>query len=233
MRKLLISAAALLATLGLRAQEPASSYTITTDFTYVSEYIFRGVKQQDSAFQPSIAIAAGSFAGGIWTSQALEKRSASWAQGNEIDLFGTYSFKIAENYTLAIGGTYYLYPSARASLGELDETLESSIGISGPLGPLTGYGTYFHDFDLDSDTFEFGLSYAGSFNDRSGYEVGGSYGLASYDAGGDYDYYSFKAVVTYKLTPSASLKVGAYWADTDLTGLDSNTWISVGVTTGL
>lgn len=233
MRKLLITTAALFAALSIRAQEPQSSYTITTDFTYVSEYIFRGVKQQNTAFQPSISVVAGSFSGGLWTSQALDKRSASWAQGNEIDLFGAYSFKLSENYTLALGGTYYLYPSARSSLGELDETLESSLGISGPLGPLSSYATYFHDFDLDSDTFEFGLGYAGSFNDRSGYEVGGSYGLASYDAGGDYDYYSAKVVVTYKLTPSATLKIGAYWADTDIAGLGSNTWFSVGVTTGL
>lgn len=233
MRKLLITSAALLAAFGLHAQEPASSYTITTDFTFVSEYIFRGVKQQDSAFQPSVSIAAGSFAGGIWTSQALEKRSASWAQGNEIDLFGTYSFKLGEDYTLSVGGTYYLYPSARPSLGELDETIESSVGVSGPLGPLTSYATYFHDFDLDSDTFEFGLGYAGSFSEKAGYELGASYGLASFDVGGDYDYYSAKAVITYKLTASALLKVGAYWADTDIAGLDSNTWFSVGVTTGL
>lgn len=233
MRKLLITTTALFAALSLPAQEPASSYTITTDFTFVSEYIFRGVKQQDSAFQPSISVAAGSFSGGLWTSQALEKRSASWAQGNEIDLFGAYSFKLGENYNLAVGGTYYLYPSARPSLGELDETIESSIGISGPLGPLSSYATYFHDFDLDSDTFEFGLGYSGSFTEGSGYEVGASYGLANYDAGVDYDYYSAKVLVTFKLTPSATLKVGAYWADTDIGGVGSHTWFSVGVTTGL
>jgi uncharacterized protein (TIGR02001 family) len=233
MRKLLITTAALFAALSLRAEEPVSSYSITTDFTYVSEYIFRGVKQQNNSIQPSVAISAGNFSGGLWTAQAIDQKSASWAQGNEIDIYGSYSFSLSENYSLSVGGTAYLYPSARPSLGELDKTIEGSIGVSGPLGPLSAYATYFHDFDLDSDTFEIGLGYSGSFSDKSGYEFGGSYGSASFDAGGDYDYYLFKAAVTYQVTPSASLKFGLYWSDSDIAGLKSNTWFSVGITTGL
>lgn len=232
MRKLLITTAALFAALSLRAEEPASSYSITTDFTYVSEYIFRGVKQQNNSFQPSVSIEAGSFSGGLWTAQAIDQKSASWAQGNEIDIYGSYSWALSENYSLAVGGTVYLYPSARPSLGELDKTVEGSIGVSGPLGPLSAYATYFHDFDLDSDTFEIGLGYSGSFTDKSGYEFGAAYGSANFDAGGDYDYYSFSASLSFKLTAAATLNLGVYWADSDIAGLNSNTWFSVGVTTG-
>jgi hypothetical protein len=233
MRKLLITATALIAVLGLRAQDPQSSYSITTDFTYVSEYLFRGVKQQNNSFQPSVSVSAGNFSGGLWTAQAIDQRSASWAQGNEIDLFASYSFAVSEKYSLAVGGTAYLYPSARPSQGELDETFETSLGISGPVGPLSVSATYFHDFDLDSDTIELGLGYGGTISDKSSYEVGLTYGMARYDAGGDYDYYAAKFTVSYQLTPSASLTIGAYWSDTDITGLKSNTWFSVGVSTGL
>lgn len=233
MRKLLITTAALFAALSLRAEEPASSYSITTDFTFVSEYVFRGVKQQNNSFQPSVAISAGSFSGGLWTAQAIDQKSSSWAQGNEIDLYGSYSFSLSENYSLAVGGTAYLYPSARPSLGELDETIEGSIGVSGPVGPLSGYATYFHDFDLDSDTFEVGLGYSFTLSETASGEIGATYGMANFDAGGDYDYYALKLTASFKLAGSASLKVGVYLSDSDIAGLDSNTWFSVGITTGL
>ena len=233
MRKILIITAALLAALSLRAQEPASSYSITTDFTYVSEYIFRGVKQQNTAFQPSISLAAGSFSGGLWTSQALDQKAASWAQGSEVDAFGSYSFSLSEDWSVAPGFTYYLYPSARPSLGELDKTFELSLGVSGPIGPLSSYATYFHDFDLDSDTIEVGLGYSTSLSEKATFDLGVTYGAARFDAGGDYDYFAAKLTLSFKLTASASLKVGAYWADSDITGLGSNTWFSVGVSTGL
>ncbi len=47
MKKTLLAALVLLSTsLGLRAEETSSSYSITADFVYVSEYIFRGIEQQ-------------------------------------------------------------------------------------------------------------------------------------------------------------------------------------------
>ncbi|MDP2138009.1 MAG: hypothetical protein Q8J74_09155, partial [Candidatus Didemnitutus sp.] len=166
----------------------------------------------------------------LWTAQAVEQRTGSWAQGNEIDLFAGYALALVKDYELTLGATAYLYPSARPSLGELDSTFETSVGFSGPLGPLAGAATYFHDFDLQGDIFELGVSYGVALGERASSEIAATYGLARYDAGGDYEYTGLSASLACRLTSSATLNFGVHWADTDLTGLKSNTWFSIGVT---
>lgn len=233
MKKTLLALAALLSVAGLRAEEAAApSYSVVTDFTYVSKYVFRGVQASEQSFQPSVTVSGNGFTLGVWSAQALEEQDAAWAQGNEIDIFGIYAFTFEGGYALTLGATSYQYPSARASLGELDSTFETSLGFSAPLGPVTASLTYFHDFDLDADTFEGTVSYSGTINDAASYGVAGSYGLANFDAGGDYDYYSLKATLSYKVTKGATLTVGVNWADTDIAGLDDNAWVSVGVSAG-
>ncbi|MDP2137960.1 MAG: TorF family putative porin [Candidatus Didemnitutus sp.] len=233
MKKIFLSALALVAAASLRAEDLVPSFSVTADFTFASEYVFRGVKQQSASFQPSIGLEAGAFSAGLWTAQAVEQRTGSWAQGNEIDLFAGYALVLAKDYELTFGATAYLYPSARPSLGELDSTFETSVGFSGPVGPLAGSAAYFHDFDLKGDIFELGVSYGVELGESVSYEFAATYGLARYDAGGDYDYTGLSASLAYQLTGTAKLKLGVHWADTDLTGLKSNTWFSIGITAGL
>ncbi len=244
MRKILIITAALLATLSLRADEPASSYSITTDFTYASEYIFRGLELSDQALQPSVNVKSGNLSLGVWSSQALSNRSAVFAQGSEIDVFGGYSFTLTESYTLTLGGTIYLYPSARPSLGEIDKTVEPSLSVSGPIGPLSGSATYYKDLDLEADTFQFSLGYSIPLPDEKGsFDLSATYGLADIgdtnaglpgSSGLDYRYWAVSAAWSHKLTSAATLKVSAnYTGVSRVTGAPKNLWFSVGVSTGL
>ena len=136
----------------LLADDAKSSYSITSEFTYASEYIFRGIEQQDHAIQPALTFTRDSLTLGLWTSQALNHRSQSWSEGNEVDLTIGYGVNLAPDVTLTVGGTYYYYASARPSRGEPDDTYEPSLAITGPLGPLNGSATYYHDFVLRSDT---------------------------------------------------------------------------------
>lgn len=241
MKKLTSLIAALLLSLSLQADEPASSYSIATDFTYTTQYFFRGVKNQEQAFQPSITLTSGSWTAGIWTSQALNKRAASWAQGKEYDFFGSYNYAIDEKYTLTAGGTYYYYPSARPSLSEPKSTYEFSLAVAGPVGPLTGKLTAFHDFKLDSNTFQLDLGYSVPMAGEQGsFDFGGYFGstdIGDFDAGlpgtggYDYRYYGLDASVSYKLSKTATAKLGVHW--TDVSGVpssDDNVWVSLGVT---
>lgn len=245
MKKILPAVLALAgATTALRAEEPASSWSITADFVCVSEYVFRGIEQQDAAFQPAVTFAKDSLSLGVWTSQALSNRTANWAQGNEVDLWGTYGFKLGESATATVGATYYLYPSARPSFSEPDDTFELSLGLSAPLGPLTGTATYFKDFVLESNTFQFGLACSVPLPDgKASLDLAGVYafndiGDADGDlpgtAGYDYRYYAVSATFGYKLTPAATLKLGATCTGVDrLSGAPRNLVISVGLTAGL
>lgn len=245
MKKLLLAALALtLTTTGLRAEEPASSYSITTDFFFVSEYVFRGIEQQDAAFQPAVTFTRDTLALGVWTSQALTNKSLVWAQGSEVDLWGTYGVKLSESVTATFGGTYYLYPSARPSLGEPDQTWELCAGLSAPLGPLTGSATYFHDFVLEANTFQFSLGYSLPLPDAKATldfagvyafnDIGDGDGDLPGTSGFDYRYYAVSATFGYKLTAAATLKLAAtYTGVSQIPGAPKNLVFSVGVTAGL
>jgi uncharacterized protein (TIGR02001 family) len=245
MKHTLLAALALtLASAGLRAEEPKSSYSLTTDFFFVSEYIFRGIEQQDAAFQPAVTFTKDTLSLGVWTSQALTNKSLVWAQGSEIDLWGTYGFKLTDALTATVGGTAYLYPSARPSLSEPDETYELSLGVSAPLGPLTGSATYFKDFVLESNTFQFGVAYSiplpegkGSFDLAATYafnDIGDGDGDLPGTAGYDYRYYALSGTFAYKLTAAATLKLGATYTGVNrIPGAPKNLVFTVGVSAGL
>jgi hypothetical protein len=244
MKKLLSLLAALVVAAGLRAETdsaPKSSYSITTDFVYVSEYIFRGIEQQDAALQPAVTFTRETLSLGVWSSQALSNKTLAWSQGSEIDVWGSYGIPFGKA-TLTLGGTAYLYPSARPSFGEPDSTWELSAGISGPLGPLTGSATYFHDFVLDANTFQFNLAHslslAGGTLDFSGFyglnDIADGNGDLPGTGGIDYKYFGVGAAFTYKLTNTTALKLSLNYVDVDdLPGAPSNLWASVGFTAGL
>jgi hypothetical protein len=244
MKKTLSLLAALFAVAGLRAETdsaPKSSYSITTDFLYVSEYIFRGLEQQDAALQPAVTFTKDTLSLGVWSSQALANKTLAWSQGSEIDVWGSYGIPLGKA-TLTLGGTAYLYPSARPSFGEPDSTWELSTAISGPVGPLTGTATYFHDFVLDSDTFQFNLAYSLSLAagtlDFSGFyglnDIGDGNGDLPGDGGIDYKYFGVGAAYTYKVTNTTAFKFSVNYVDVaDLPGAPKNLWVSVGFTAGL
>ncbi len=242
--KLLAVLALTLATIGLHAEEAKSSYAISTDFTYTSRYFFRGVQQQESAFQPSVSFAQGPLSLGVWTSYALENNSTAWAKGKEIDLYGSYAFTLAEGYTLNVGGTYYYYPSARSTFGEPKDTYEGLVSLALPLGPLSGKLSYFHDFVYKSDTLQADLGYSKAFADgKAQFDAGIYYGLNDIGDGNgdlpgtggyDYKYYGVDVAISGKISESATLKVGGHWTNVSkITQPVTKVWITVGVTVAL
>ena len=85
MKKIVLILAAVAASLSLRAEEaaaPASSYSVTVDFPYATKYVFRGAQYAKQSLQPSVEVATGSFAFGIWTNQPITDNT-----DNEIDFY--------------------------------------------------------------------------------------------------------------------------------------------------
>lgn len=242
--KLSVFLALLLSAAAVRAGESKSSYSITADFAYASEYIFRGLEQQDGALQPAVTFTKDTLSLGVWSSQGLAHQGANWAQASEIDLWFTYGVAF-DQATVTAGGTAYLYPSARPSLGEPDRTWELSLGVSGPLGPLSGSATYFHDFVLDANTLEFRAAYSIALADGKGsVDFGAFYALNDLgDANGDlagepkldYRYFGASAALTYKLTATTALKASVNYVDVrDVPGAPgANLWFALGFTAGL
>ena len=82
-------------------RQPLSDLTVSGAMDYESQYIFRGKKVTNGAFQPSVQfgypVYGGSIYVGAWTSQPLGHAGGGKAaipgpnQHNEIDLFGGYT----------------------------------------------------------------------------------------------------------------------------------------------
>lgn len=218
----------------------AASATVTVDIAYVSEYVFRGIEQQDAAWQPAITYTHETLSLGVWSSQALTHRTESWAAGNEIDVWGTYGIALDDATTLTLGGTAYLYGSARSHLAEPDLTWELSLGVSRAFGPVTVSATWFHDFKLKSDTLcvavtrshalpggwgtlEYGAYVAAN-------DIGDADGSLPGSAGFSYRYYGADFSWKRPLTAALQAKAGLHYVGVaGLPGAPDNLWFHVGL----
>lgn len=219
---------------------PVARAVVTVDVAYVSEYVFRGIEQQDAAVQPAITYTHETLSLGVWSSQALTNRKESWASGNEIDVWGTYGMTLGDATTLTVGGTAYLYGSARPQFAEPKHTWELSLGLSRTFGPVTIGATWYHDFKLESDTLA--LTAGGSFPlpGNSGTLEYGAYVAANDigDADGDlsgttgFSYRYFGAGLTWKhpLTSALHAKVGVHYVGVaGLPGAPDNLWFHAAI----
>lgn len=238
MKRTAILLAALAAAATAHAQEPRSSYSVTTDFTFTSEYVFRGVKLADNSLQGSVEATFQDFYAGVWSNQPVTRH-----QDNEIDLYAGYKYKVNENLELEAVGTYYWYPEApTAGLKHSEE-----VGVG---GTYTTHGIstsvyYYYDFKLETNTLQGSLGYSlpleaiGASLDVTGY-----YGLADGDdlepwtnqnVHESYNYYGIDVTVPYKLSDKATFTLGGHWAQnrnlpfgTD----DDHIWWTAGITVG-
>lgn len=114
---------------------PPPALTVSGSATIASDYRFRGVSQSDQemAVQGGITIAheSGLYVG-TWASNL-----AGWGTfggaNMELDLIGGYKAKLADNATLDVGLTWYMYP------GGADKTdfAEAYAKLTGTAGPAT------------------------------------------------------------------------------------------------
>jgi len=192
----------------LSAQEE-SSYSITMDFPFVSEYVFRGVTLGSEAIQPSIEFASGDFYAGIWSSQPVISGDT-----NEFDFYFGYGFSLSDTWALDVGFTYYYYPQTPSG----DEQQEPYVGISGDLGG--GWSTSFYgyyDFETEATTAQADLGYSMEMSDASTFDIAATFGSV-FVSGGDYNYYGISGTVNYAINDIAGTYVGVVYADNDIGG---------------
>jgi len=208
----------------LSAQEE-SSYSISMDFPFVSDYVFRGVQFAEESIQPSIELAVGDFYAGVWTSQPVTGNVA-----NEFDFYLGYGWALSDTWALDVGFTYYYYPETPSG----DEQQEPYIGVSGDIGggfSLSIYG--YHDFETEATTFQADLGYSVEIDDASSFDIGFNFGTVSV-SGGDYNYYGASATYSYALNDVAGTYAGIVYADNDIGGGadDSFVYFVAGISMG-
>lgn len=122
-------------TMVLAQEAPSAPVTVSGSATIASDYRFRGVSQSDKgmAIQGGITLTheSGLYVGG-WASN-LSGWGTFGGANMELDLIAGYKLPLADNATLDVGLTWYMYPSGA------DDTdfAEPYVKLSGTSGPLT------------------------------------------------------------------------------------------------
>lgn len=163
------------------ASSPLSDLTIQATMDYESQYIFRGKKVTNQAFQPSAQLGypvyGGSVYAGIWTSNPIGHAGGGAGapggtvpgpnQHNEIDLYGGYTYPLdilTKGLSVDVGYMYYWYPDV-SGLNITSDNQEVHIGFTyDTTSVLSGINInpsifYYRDFVLDQNDVELGFSY--------------------------------------------------------------------------
>ncbi|MCC5023020.1 MAG: hypothetical protein J6386_09610 [Candidatus Synoicihabitans palmerolidicus] len=191
----------------LSAQED-SSYSITMDFPFVSDYVFRGVKFADDSIQPSIEFATGDFYAGMWTSQPVTGNIAT-----EFDFYIGYGAALRGTWALDFGFTYYYYPETPSG----DEQFEPYVGLSGDLGGgMSASAYYYYGTEFEASTVQLSLGYSVEVSDTSIFDLAGDYGFVGFSGGGDSSYWGLSGTYNLSLRDTASTYLGLVYAGNDI-----------------
>ena len=245
MKKIATILAALAGLTGLSAfaQQSASTFAVTTDFTYTSQYVFRGLQRiKGDAFTPSVEATLGNARRsgylGLWTMQPITKN-----QDNEIDIYAGYKQSLTRVLSVEAVGTCYWYPEA--SGGATKNSYELGAKLTYAARGITASACAYYDFRLRSTTgvglvgYSFPIPKLGTSIDV-GFQVGAA-GFRNMfpDAGGpkvrdSYVYYGFDFNVPWHISERAIVTAGLHYSNNHNTPIgtpDNKLWFSLGLAT--
>lgn len=207
MKKILVLALSALAAGSIAKAD----YSLSSDLTYTSKYIFRGVQLGDNTLHPSIELTQNDFYVGMWAALPIDKlESEGWT--NEYDFYLGYTKELSDKASVDVGATYYYYPPS-----EVDESIEGYLGMTFDVGGFTPAAYAYYDFDLKVLTLQGSVGYsipmAGA---GTSLDLSATYGHVDPKDGDTYTYYGVSAQVPYKLNDKATLTFGIHWADNDI-----------------
>lgn len=205
-KKTILALAALTAGVSAQAATESNALSVTIDATYVSDYVFRGVKLDDASLQPSVEAAYGDFYAGVWYSTSYRDN----ASPSETDLYAGYGFQVTDVIKLDGGLTRYIYSNTNQSADSTEIFLGATADVT--LSPSL---YYYYDFDLEVSTVEASIGYSFPIDAiKASLDLTGKVGYVyAHDAAPgaieDYTYLSAGVAVPFKLNDNATLTVGA------------------------
>jgi len=152
-------------TVTIRAQAPAApaaaapAYAVTSTFSAVSQYMFRGQRLGGPSWQPSVEVAAGDFTAGLWSNFPFKDKVKD-SSAPEFDLYGSYTFAVSKDLTIVPGFTFYVYPKAPTNAGYYRTTSEPSLAVNYTVAGVKLTPKYYYDVVLSGPTYELTAAYA-------------------------------------------------------------------------
>ncbi|MET0263366.1 MAG: TorF family putative porin [Rariglobus sp.] len=212
MKKTILAIAALAAGVSASAQiqtTKSSDLAVTLDVTYVSDYVFRGLKNADDSIQPSVEASYGDFYAGAWHSNDINSSS----DFSETDFYAGYNLAINETFSADLGVTRYTYSNAAADLDstEVFAGVKANVVLSPSL-------YYYYDFDNEVSSYIGSIGHSFPIaNVGLNVDVSAIYGFIQRPKGdqGDYSYWGLGAAIPYKLSETATLTAAVNYTHVD------------------
>jgi uncharacterized protein (TIGR02001 family) len=160
---------------------PAMAFgEVSANFGWVSEYVYRGISQDDSSAYVGIDYEASGFYAGTW--------AADVGEGAEVDLYFGYAKDITDKLSFGIGATGYFYTDDfDDTYKELNVSIAHSyFSFDTAVGEYENFAGPTQDYSFMSLKGEYGnfYAFAGSFQqdfDGEYYEAGFSLDVGGFD----------------------------------------------------
>ncbi|MDF3056254.1 MAG: hypothetical protein K0R17_469 [Rariglobus sp.] len=201
MKKTILALAVLAAGVSASAQEASkSALAVTLDVTYVSDYVFRGLRLADASVQPSVEASYGDFYAGLWHSDAISDGPANFS-GSETDLYAGYNLSINETFSADLGVTRYTYNG-----GSQGDTTEVYAGLKADV-LLSPSVYYYYDFDLDVSSYIASIGHSIAVTKLGvSLDFSATFGYIQIPGDNeDYCYWGAGVAVPYQLSETATL----------------------------
>ena len=198
-----LGVAAVAAASTVKAAMPLDDLSVTVDFGYESEYVFRAVKLDQQVIQPGVELEMNDFYAGVWGSYGI---STAPRGGRETDFYAGYTMPIDEMVDLDFGFTYYYYSQDEASTFEIYGGAAFDF-----IGDPSAY--IYYDLDIEVWTFELSGSYEIPLENNMALELSGNLGYQRFTGSSDFEEYNHYyaeafADVVFALSDNASFSVG-------------------------
>jgi uncharacterized protein (TIGR02001 family) len=193
---------------------PTISVTVTPSF--VSEYMFRGVRLGGPSFQPSMEFDWGNLAVGLWASLPIAD-GVPGQSDPELDPYLSYTFNVNDQFSIVPGFTAYTYPNADTANGFFQETYEPSLAVNYTIAGVKLTPKFYYDLTMQGPTFEFNAAYTVPLEKlHTELEFSGSVGTyywddsvkgASPEVKNSGSYYQFGVALPFTITDHLNLRV--------------------------
>ncbi len=176
---------------------------VSANVGFMSQYIYRGIKQSDTAAMGGIDVEYGPLYAGTWLADVSDDGDSTMDKDSSIeyDLYAGLSYALGEAVTVGVGYTSYQYTEGfdsaynetNLALGFASEDFPFTLDLEYSFGDHTNGGAASHESDADYTFAAATLGYKGLFL---------TYGGFSEDWGGHY------VEVGYGTTIMEALDVG-------------------------
>jgi uncharacterized protein (TIGR02001 family) len=138
---------------------PAPAWAFSVSPTYVSQYMFRGVRLGKDSVQGAIDATYGNWDMGLWASNPIGKDKVPGQSQPEVDPYASYTYALNDSWSLQPGITVYTYTKAPTNQGYYHSTVEPNLAANYTVGNLKLTPKVYYDVVLKGPTYEFNAAY--------------------------------------------------------------------------